>query len=672
MGVRAASGYPFELLQEIGRGGLGVVYLAYHHRLQKHVVLKRVPTGPLRLDKLRVEVDLLKNLRHSYLPQVYDFIQVGNDVFTVMEHVQGVSLAHYLREGIRPSQAQMITWMCQLGEVLDYLHSCDPPVIHSDIKPDNIMITPRGDVCLIDFSISQGEGSTALLGISDLYASPEQAALAHEVRMGARAGAGQDMWGGAAVSPLQRQGEHSRPMRTARLSPQSDIYSLGATFYWLVLGIQPVQVVCPLPPLEEYAEDYALPYDRAFLRVIDQAVGARGKRITSAVRFLEVLGNLQRLDAHYQWNRRLQWATGATSALLLLVGFLLSLYGWSYMQNAAFQDTLREFRQLVAVGTNDAIVSRGYQVLNDPALRPLFEERPQDKAEVLHTMGDCYFQNDDYAAALPLYAEALDVGKGTQEAAAYYRDYAIALARGGSYDEALVVLWDAEARGVTEASLLLVRAEIAYATASRTGGTRDGQAAFELAFALLARGGNEPELVQRVHILLSQIYRERGDWEASIESLRKANAALPSAVTLRRLADACALYAPMTTREGEKERLLKEARSNYEALCALSAPAPGDRLNLAIVLRSLGEYPTSERMLKDLLAEGLDDYRVAMNLAFLYEMTGKEDDALSFGTYARRAYDNTPAPSREAHDSANIQALDKLLRRLGSREGSDG
>jgi tetratricopeptide (TPR) repeat protein len=235
-----------------------------------------------------------------------------------------------------------------------------------------------------------------------------------------------------------------------------------------------------------------------------------------------------------------------------------------------------------------------------------------------------------------------------------------------------------------EASLLLVRAEIAYATAegqagdrdgvsgegddaeaSRTGGAGGGQVAFELVSALLARSDNAPELTQRAYVLLSQIYRDRGDWEACIGGLRKANAALSTAVTLRRLADACALYAPSATKAEEKRALFKEARSNYEALCALPVPAPGDRINLAIVLRSLGEYLASERMLKALLDEGIDDYRVAMNLAFLYETTGEDDDARSFGARARRAYDNTPAQSREPRDSANVQALDKLLKRLG-------
>jgi serine/threonine protein kinase len=642
-------GYPFEVLQEIGRGGLGIVYLAYHHRLQKHVVLKKVSTARLKLDKLRIEVDLLKNLHHNYLPQVYDFVQVGNDVFTVMEYIEGVSLAQYLKEGVRLPQEQLIKWLRQLGEVLAYLHSYDPPIIHSDIKPDNVMITPRGDVCLIDFNISQGEVSKDMLGLSCCYASPEQLAVAGQKEAQRK---GRDAHGSHGSYGSQGASASASSSSTQRLTPQSDIYSLGATFYWLILAIQPAQVVCPLPALE----DYDLAYDTAFLRVIDRAVAVQGKRFPSAVKLLEALDNLQRFDVQYQKNRRLQWMFGTASVALFLVGFLLSLYGWTSLRYTAFQEAYDDFKHVVSSGTYDAIISRGYQVLNDPSYAAVLSKKPADKAAILHAMGDCYFQKGEYNNALFLYEEALDWGADSTDAVIFYRDYAIVLVRMASYEEALSLLDQAAFQGFEHSQLTLVRAEIAFAK-------KDNQDALGL-IDTITLTSVDAELLQRAHTLASQIYGAQGDWEQSIESLKKADTALSSAITLRRLADSYAQYAAVVGSKSQKESLLKEAKSFYETLSLLSSASFDDRLNLAIVNRSLGDYSKSERLFKELLVENSGDYRIAMNLAFLYELTGDKVNARSYCARALREYENTSEQNREPRNSTNIQALDALQRRL--------
>jgi len=167
----------YRIESEIGSGGGGVVYKAWHTRLQKYVILKRIKDGKLlNPDYQRIEVDILKNLKHSNLPQLYDFISDKSGVYTVMEFIPGRSFADLLKYGERFSQQDVIRWAAQLSSALTYLHSQNPPVLHSDIKPANIMLTPDGDICLIDFNVSlvlEGD-SAAMIGISHGYASPEQ------------------------------------------------------------------------------------------------------------------------------------------------------------------------------------------------------------------------------------------------------------------------------------------------------------------------------------------------------------------------------------------------------------------------------------------------------------------------------------------------------------------
>ena len=167
----------YELMEKIGSGGGGVVYLGRHMRLDKPVVLKADKrTLAAKPEVLRREVDALKNLNHTYIPQVYDFISENNTVYTVMDYIEGESLDKPLKRGEHFSQPQVIEWACQILEALCYLHSRPPHgILHSDIKPANIMLTPQNDIRLIDFNIALALGETGAVrvGFSQGYASPE-------------------------------------------------------------------------------------------------------------------------------------------------------------------------------------------------------------------------------------------------------------------------------------------------------------------------------------------------------------------------------------------------------------------------------------------------------------------------------------------------------------------
>lgn len=150
----------YELREKIGSGGGGIVYLGRHVRLDKLVVLKADKrTLAAKPEVLRREVDALKNLSHTYIPQVYDFVAEGDTVYTVMDYIEGESLDRHLQRGEHFPQPQLIKWSCQLLEALCYLHGRPPHgILHSDIKPANIMLTPQGDICLIDFNIALALG----------------------------------------------------------------------------------------------------------------------------------------------------------------------------------------------------------------------------------------------------------------------------------------------------------------------------------------------------------------------------------------------------------------------------------------------------------------------------------------------------------------------------------
>ena len=172
----------FDNIVQIGAGGGGTVFKAYHKRLGIDVVLKKIHTNKMNTINRRAELDILKTLKNDYIPQIYDFIEYGDDVFTVMEYIPGESFAQLLAQKKKFSQKDVVKWMLQLCTVIDYLHSQKPAIIHCDIKPANIMLTPKGDICLIDFNISgmKTEDGIASIGYSNGYAPAEQFAVVAE------------------------------------------------------------------------------------------------------------------------------------------------------------------------------------------------------------------------------------------------------------------------------------------------------------------------------------------------------------------------------------------------------------------------------------------------------------------------------------------------------------
>lgn len=200
----------YEILEKIGEGSGGTVYKAYHKRMGTMVVLKRIinPKGSIE-DNMR-EVNILKNLNHSYLPHVLDFMETDSGIFTVMSYVPGSSFQELLKQGRTFSKEDLLKWAMQMCSALHYLHTQPKPIIHGDIKPSNIMLTPQDDICLIDFNISTFLDERTVFGCTRGYTSPEQ------------------FW---AVSSRRRNQSTSYV-----LDQKTDIYSVGATLYHMATG----------------------------------------------------------------------------------------------------------------------------------------------------------------------------------------------------------------------------------------------------------------------------------------------------------------------------------------------------------------------------------------------------------------------------------------------------
>lgn len=342
MGEIIASTY--EITDRIGSGGGGVVYLAYHMRLGKKVVLKadkrKLSTKP---EILRREVDALKDLSHTYIPQVYDFFVEGETVYTVMDYIEGESLDKPLKRGERFSQPQVIAWACELLEALAYLHSPthgNPPrgIVHSDIKPANIMLTPTRHICLIDFNIALALGEDNVVGRSAGYASPEHYGLDFSSDTPIMDYETEVMGEEDATVPMSRSEYSSSSKKVVVPDTRSDIYSLGATLYHLLSGRRPAKDAVEVEDLSENE------FSSLIVKIIAKAMNPNPDlRYRSAEEMLYELQHLRQNDPRTKRWKKACIAVSSVLTATLIAGSFTAFVGLKRMEISQKCLTLAEY-----------------------------------------------------------------------------------------------------------------------------------------------------------------------------------------------------------------------------------------------------------------------------------------------------------------------------------------
>lgn len=152
----------------IAQGGMGAVYQANDQRLGNTVALKQILVNDTRMRKaFEREARLLAGLRHPVLPVVSDYFTEEHGQFLVMQFIPGDDLGRVLERQnttftSASAIAQVLTWADQLLDALDYLHTQSHPIIHRDIKPQNLKLTARGEMVLLDFGLAKGGASQSI------------------------------------------------------------------------------------------------------------------------------------------------------------------------------------------------------------------------------------------------------------------------------------------------------------------------------------------------------------------------------------------------------------------------------------------------------------------------------------------------------------------------------
>ncbi|MDO4413749.1 MAG: serine/threonine-protein kinase [Erysipelotrichaceae bacterium] len=320
----------YKILQEIGHGGMSVVYLALNERANKTWAVKEVRKdggndNEVVSQSLIAETEMLKKLNHPNLPSIIDVIDTKDSIIIVMDYIQGGSLQKKLSKEGAQNPEDVIMWSKQLCDVLGYLHGRKPPIIYRDMKPANVMLKPDGNVSLIDFGTAREykafkEGDTTWLGTRG-YAAPEQ-------------------FGG-------------RGQTDAR----TDIYCLGATMYHLLTGKSPADTQFVIYPIGQKRPELA---GTGLEKIVIKCCQPDPEnRYQNCAELMYALEHVHDDDDAVRKERNRKWNTFLASAIVTILG-IIGMITFTILKNGAIQTSYDTYISQAASMSSDLNAATSY------------------------------------------------------------------------------------------------------------------------------------------------------------------------------------------------------------------------------------------------------------------------------------------------------------------------
>lgn len=318
-------GKRYQLLAEIGTGGMSTVYLALDTVLNKQWAAKEIKdvSDPVQreliVQSIVTEANMIKSFDHPAIPRIVDLVDENGTLYVIMDYVEGRSLSAVLAADGPQPEDEVVNWGLQLCDALEYLHRRTPPVIYRDMKPSNVMLKPNGLVQIIDFGIAReyrDDGGMVT------------AAMGDTVQLGTRGYAPPEQYGGG-----------------GQTDARTDVYALGATMYTMLTGKNPAEPPYQILPLRQV--DASL--SPALERVIAKATQSDpADRYQDCAEFAYALSHYREEDAGQRAELERVWkcfvGLVAASAVSLAVG-VGGLIGYNVALNSDFGYWMQIARQ---------------------------------------------------------------------------------------------------------------------------------------------------------------------------------------------------------------------------------------------------------------------------------------------------------------------------------------
>ena len=588
----------YEIIKEIGKGGMGVVYLAKSKSVGNLWAIKKILKKDNENFDFLAEPNILKKLNHPALPRIVDIFEDEDAIYIVEDYIPGQSLDKQLQTRRSFDEATVIEWSKQLCKVLIYLHNQSPnPIIYRDMKPANIIADSDNNVRLIDFGIAleyraESGSDTSYAGTRG-YAAPEQYGI-------------------------------------SQTDARTDIYSLGVTMYHLLTGKGPNEPPYEFKPLREINPNFSEGIEYIVNKCIQNNPDMRYQRVED---MLYDLDNIYLFNGVYRsWKKRQKVkrfckavmlvgfsATTACGVRVMAVEKQAKYYGYidegnAYMEQNDYISAQAAFENAVALmpDSEEGYIEMGRVLLEQHQPEECLEYLEQARAvsenivsnaQYYYVKGMAFYELQNFDAAVESLKQSLALNGDQIE---YQRDLAICYIKNDEMDEAEAILKELEQKNVSDDILFYVDAQL-YA---HQGYIEKASQYFEKALAATTN-----ETVRwKTYIEYALMYKDvRGTYDGAVE--KQIAVMLEAMRELDRNDDlyltemlADAYYA-----KGD----YKLAEEKFRRLLELGYDRAYIYRNIAVIYQINGEFDKAEEILQQAVEKFPQNYEGYMQLGLL-------------------------------------------------------
>jgi len=671
----------YTIVEKLGHGGYGDVYRAFDANLQLDVVVKKLKDLKESENGGREEVDVLKQLHQENLPTVFDFFVEDGQAYTVMSLIPGQDLEEVREKYPRFNQKQVLYWAKQLARALAYLHTRKPSIIHSDIKPSNIMLKPDGDVCLIDFNISlaiTGDYSYAS-GTSKGFSPPEQ----------------YPDFGfylektGAQLYNTEYDDRTSQAVTIMRktigsgIDERSDIYSLGATLYTLITGEKPSSHYWNNGSIL----DKNISISPGFAHIIDKMMQLDpDDRYQNGVELLDALDNIIELDDRFielkrkrRGHRAITFLMFATSACLMVSGYFIRKRELDIEYNSVINeirdnigngdydiDSLLDEAQsilpkridayeakvesLYKSGNYNECISYGTDAIDSPKYDVITKDDKDSLGNMFYIVGNAYYENEDYSSAIANFQKAIEYNATNP---LFYRDISISEAKNGNTEDAITYLNYAVDHGLEEDSIQMAKGEIEFSKSNYDLAIESFERAFELS--------TDDSVKRRDMVLEINTYKKMGNesLDKAIEFMKNREGEFgdSSPYLIESMAD---MYARKGDYQNAATYLAKLKNMGDISLRTYS--------NIAIVYQNIGDMTNAKKYLNEMIDAYPNEYESYMRYAMFEadEQSRLPNESRNYSDFAKYYNKAVELYQNAKADDVEMKKLSSMAEQLKS------
>lgn len=671
----------YTIVEKLGHGGYGDVYRAFDANLQLDVVVKKLKDLTESENGGREEVDVLKQLHQENLPTVFDFFVEDGQAYTVMSLIPGQDLEEVREKYPRFNQKQVLYWAKQLARALAYLHTRKPSIIHSDIKPSNIMLKPDGDVCLIDFNISlaiTGDNSYAT-GTSNGFSPPEQypdfGFYLEET--------------GAQLYNNEYDDRTSQAVTIMRntigngIDERSDIYSLGATLYTLITGKKPSSHYWN----NESILDKNVNISPGFAHIIDKMMQLDpDDRYQNGVELLDALDNIIELDDRFielkrkrRGHRAITFLMFATSVCLMVSGYFIRRRELDIEYNSVINeirdnisngdydiDSLLDEAQsilpkridayeakiesLYKSGKYNECISYGTDAIDSPKYDVITKDDKDSLGNMLYIVGNAYYENEDYSSAIANFQKAIEYNTTNP---LFYRDISISEAKNGNTEDAITYLNYAVDHGLEEDSIQMAKGEIEFSKSNYDLAIESFERAFELS--------TDDSVKRRDMVLEINTYKKMGNEsvDKAIEFMKNREGEFgdSSPYLIESMAD-------MYARKGDYQN----AATYLDKLKNMGDISLRTYSNIAIVYQNMGDMSNARTYLNEMIDTYPNEYESYMRYAMFEadEQSRLPNESRNYSDFAKYYNKAVELYQNAKADDVEMKKLSSMAEQLKS------